>query len=149
VNREICGLLGEKGQHDLTVFYCVLDTATGELEYTCCSHQPSILIRRDGKVEELTTEDMYIGVIAQLQFKSGKTKMAKGERLVLYTDGIVEAMNAKLEQYDTKRLLAVTKESLKEKPAVYVKKVIDDVDEFCSHAKTHDDRAILCVDFKG
>jgi acetyl-CoA carboxylase alpha subunit len=58
-------------------------------------------------------------------------------------------MNDKSEQYDTDRLAAVTLRAAKAKAVEYVAQVIADVDEFCGHAKPHDDRAILCVDFKG
>ena len=149
VNREICQLLGEKSEHDLTVFFGILDTATGSFEYTSCAHQPAILLRKAGKTERLSTDDSYLGLLAKIEFTSKQVTLAKGDRLVLFTDGIVEAMNKAGDQYDEPRLLSVTAKCAGKSNKDYVDQVIADVDEFCSHAEPHDDRAILCVDYKG
>ncbi|RPJ08086.1 MAG: GAF domain-containing protein [Spirochaetaceae bacterium] len=147
VNSEICQLLGEKGEHDLTVFFGILDVSDGSFNYTCCAHQPAFLIRKNGPLEQLTTDDTSIGLEGDVKFSSGKKTLAKGERIVLYTDGIVEAMNPEGVQFDAERLAAATKVNADKTPEEYVDKVIEYVDAFCGHAKPHDDRAILCVDY--
>ncbi|RPJ04329.1 MAG: GAF domain-containing protein [Spirochaetaceae bacterium] len=149
VNSEICQLMGEKGEHDVTAFFGILDTQEGAFEYTCCAHQPGLWLKEKGGFEELTTEDTYMGLVADVKFTSKKIKLATGDRVVLYTDGIVEAMNQNGEQFDTRRLVSAVMANARNSAAVFVQRVIDDVDIFCGHAKPHDDRAILCVDYTG
>jgi serine phosphatase RsbU (regulator of sigma subunit) len=149
VNRDICSFVGEMSEHDLTVFFGILDVGTGRLEFTSAAHQPAILYRRrTGLIERLQTGSSYIGLTLNSVYKSGEVFLEKGDRLVMYTDGIVETKNREDELYDTKRLIEMTIKCSEMKPADYIERVFEDVNGFSGGAPLHDDRAMLCVDYK-
>ncbi len=149
VNKEICSFVGEMSEHDLTVFYGTLDTATGRFEFTNAAHQPAVLYRRkSGRIERLNTLSGYIGLTLNSTYKSGVVILEPGDRLVMFTDGIVETMNSRDELYDTKRLIDMTEKCSGMTPGEYIENVLDDVNKFSGGAPLHDDRAILCIDYK-
>jgi serine phosphatase RsbU (regulator of sigma subunit) len=70
-----------------TAIYCVLDTATGELDYTRAGHPEPILLRADGSTEALDAPGSLLGVFPEAQFETSRITMGKGDRLILYSDG--------------------------------------------------------------
>ncbi|HZD59710.1 MAG TPA: SpoIIE family protein phosphatase [Anaerolineae bacterium] len=74
----------------VTVFFAVLDTATGKLTYCSAGHPPAILHRVSG-VEILREHSPIIGAFAGMSYTQEETYLQKGDSLVLYTDGITEA----------------------------------------------------------
>src|SRR6185295_9298091 len=77
-----------------TVFYGILDTTTGALMYSSAGHQLPYVLRRAGGVEQLpATAGMGLGVMEDATFETRKAWLVAGDRLLLYTDGISEAMD--------------------------------------------------------
>jgi len=69
----------------------VLDPATGVLEYVNAGHNPPLLLRADGSLEELAATGLILGIIPQAVYASAATQLNVGDRLVLFSDGITEA----------------------------------------------------------
>lgn len=92
-----------KGESFVTVIYAVLDPAKGKLNMVSAGHEPVLIVRASGKVEELRGKGMPIGVAEPEDFdvivKEVSVDLQKGDRLVLYTDGVTEAMNAQQVQF--------------------------------------------------
>jgi sigma-B regulation protein RsbU (phosphoserine phosphatase) len=96
----------------VTLFYGVLNVRTGELRYSSGGHNPPYVASASGKVTALPgTGDTLVGVLEGLKYKTNTAQLPPGDALVLYTDGITEAMNAKRELFDEERLEAVLKET--------------------------------------
>lgn len=75
-----------------TAFYAVLDTATGEMTYSRCGHNPPRLRRADGRVESLEEgASLPLGVTEDPPLEEGSARLSVGDTVVLYTDGITEA----------------------------------------------------------
>ncbi|MEM7351101.1 MAG: PP2C family protein-serine/threonine phosphatase [Acidobacteriota bacterium] len=75
----------------MTLFYSVLDPATGDLEFACAGHPFPMLRRGDGTIEELGTGALPLGIHKNSTFATGETTLEHGDLLVLYSDGIPEA----------------------------------------------------------
>ena len=89
----------------VTVFYVIYNTKTGEIEYCNAGHNAPYLIHADGNVEALPmSTNCVIGAIEGLSFNAGSLKLENGDMLVLYTDGVNEAVNNALEEYGEQRL---------------------------------------------
>lgn len=73
-----------------TVAYALLDLRDGGLRYAVAGHPAPLLQRRDGAVEALCAGGPIIGLGAALPFEEGRARLAPGDRLVLYSDGITE-----------------------------------------------------------
>jgi sigma-B regulation protein RsbU (phosphoserine phosphatase) len=89
----------------VTVFFGVLNTRSGELQYSNGAHNSPYLRRAQGGVEQLPmTDGSILGKIPHLDFETRRVKLGKGDTLYLYTDGVPEAMNAESVQYEDARL---------------------------------------------
>lgn len=91
----------------VTVFYGILDPASGSLRYCCAGHNPPLLFRGDGTVEELKTPGIALGVLDEVHLSEANVKIGAGEILVCYTDGVTEAINDAEEPFGIERLIDV------------------------------------------
>lgn len=96
MNRTLCRT-GSRRTF-LSLFYGLLDPATGELTYVCAGHPFPLLRRLDGSVEELGSGGLPLGLKEPLEATPRSVAMAPGETLVLYTDGLVEAVDREARQ---------------------------------------------------
>jgi sigma-B regulation protein RsbU (phosphoserine phosphatase) len=90
----------------VTFFYGLLDTATGVLRYSNAGHNPPLLARADGSAEWLEVGGPVLGLDGGTTWQQGELALRPGDRLVFYTDGIVEARDASDEEFGTSRLQA-------------------------------------------
>lgn len=81
----------ERFNRFFTIAYLVLDTVSGRLCYSCAGHPPPMLLRRDGTVERLAEGGPPIGLGEFLDFEEATVDLEADDRLILYTDGVVEA----------------------------------------------------------
>jgi serine phosphatase RsbU (regulator of sigma subunit) len=75
----------------VSLAYAVLDQRAGSLLYSNAGHPPPLLLAPDGAVQRLERGGPVLGMIAGARFEEGSAPLAPGSRLVLYTDGVVEA----------------------------------------------------------
>ena len=92
VNRILCGNIAE-GRF-ISFFYCTLDTDLCSLTFASAGHYPPILVHTDGSVERLADGGPVLGVFPDAVYGQGRVPFGKGDRLVLFTDGITEARPA-------------------------------------------------------
>jgi hypothetical protein len=78
----------------MSIFYAVLDPATGALEYVCAGHPFPFIRRDDGRIEELGRGGLPLGMREDLPLETGTTELHPGDLLVFYTDGLAEAIDA-------------------------------------------------------
>jgi PAS domain S-box-containing protein len=74
-----------------TVFFAILDLATGEMDYCGAGHPSAFVIREDGGVEALSSVSPIVGAFEGAQFVATRSDLKGGDTLVSYTDGITEA----------------------------------------------------------
>ena len=92
----------------VTLFYGILDLATGALRYSCAGHNPPLLFRAaDLSVVELTTPGIALGVLEDVTLDEAEVTLEVGDVLVCYTDGLTEAINAAEEAFGVPRLIDV------------------------------------------
>lgn len=79
----------------VTLLCAVVHIPTGEVEYANAGHNPVFLHRMNGETTALSTADnMVVGIMPGMEFKTQKLVLAPGDSLLLYTDGMPEAFNA-------------------------------------------------------
>jgi serine phosphatase RsbU (regulator of sigma subunit) len=93
----------------VTVFYGILDPATGWLTYCNAGHNPPYLFRasKGAKVEALSRTGMALGVMEQTDWECKSVQLAAGDALLLYTDGLTDAQDTRARFYGERRLLEV------------------------------------------
>ena len=108
--REVNELLYEENETMMfvTVLYSIYDPGSGTLTYSNGGHDAPVLVRADGGAELLSlTGGVALGVAPDIKFPSRTVKLEPGDTIVLYTDGVTEAMNGDGEQFGVDRIQEV------------------------------------------
>ncbi len=103
----------------ITFFMTVADPITGELVFTNAGHNPPVLVRAKGGFEQLEGGGMILGILPMAQYQESRVKMESGDVLVLYSDGVTEAVNSKDEDFGEARLAEFVA-SIKDRPAMEI-----------------------------
>ncbi len=90
----------------LTVFYGVLDPETRMLTYANAGHNPPLVRRASGEIERLPRTGRFIGTLDNLHLTDAEVMLAPGDALVIYTDGVTDALNPSGQDYGQERLMA-------------------------------------------
>ncbi len=106
INRVISG--NTDFDKFITYFHCIYTRSTRELNYVNAGHNPPYLVRgKDGQVEELEKGGLLLGVMSGSQYELGTSTVTAGDIVVMFTDGVTEAMSPEEEEYGEERLLHV------------------------------------------
>ncbi|MFC1504163.1 GAF domain-containing SpoIIE family protein phosphatase, partial [Spirochaetota bacterium] len=132
-----------------TFFYYVLDIKKMTVWYSNAAHGPLLLYRKHrNEFEFLDTDGMPIGITKEGQYEEKTVKVEAGDILVLYTDGITEAMNMRRDQYTIERLQEMVEKN-GDKPVQEMTKIIyEDIVRFVAGAEQHDDQTLLIAKIK-
>jgi sigma-B regulation protein RsbU (phosphoserine phosphatase) len=134
----------------VTIFYGVLNTATGEIEYANGGHNPPYIIREDGKVEELEmTGGIALGIIEGLPFSVKKTTLKPNEGIFLFTDGVTEAFDTNEDLYSEERLISKLTENAKLNCRELAEAIIADVHVYSTGVPQSDDITVLSLKYLG
>ena len=129
----------------VTAFIAALDPTSGRLTYTNAGHNPGLLFRADGSVERLEASGMPLGLFPIVEYDKVETTLARGELLLLYTDGITEAANPKGDEFGLERLQAAVAKYTQE-PLVAVAVAIETaVEVFADGTPFGDDRTMVLL----
>jgi len=124
----------------VTIFYGILHTDTGELEYSIGGHNPPVLFSRDGKAELMETKGgMIVGMVEAARYTTGTIQLKPGDGILLYTYGVTEAEDPAENQYSEERLLELVKRTGSRPVEEIVPEVMRDVTVFAAGAPQHDD----------
>lgn len=93
----------------ITFCYALLDSESKKLIYVNAGHNPPILVRGDGSIVRLQGDGLAIGLQKDYVYHQTKIDLASNDRLLLFTDGVVEMSNSKDEQFGETRLIGLMK----------------------------------------
>jgi sigma-B regulation protein RsbU (phosphoserine phosphatase) len=97
----------------VTGFYGIYDSRDGSIRYACAGHNPPLLVDRQIRVRELDhAQTLPLAIHAETDFPEAVEWLSSGDTLLLYTDGITEAVNAAGEAYGRERLLSCIREDV-------------------------------------
>jgi sigma-B regulation protein RsbU (phosphoserine phosphatase) len=103
VNRLFCENTADTSY--ATLFFADYADATRRLRYVNCGHNPPFLVRKDGRVERLTATATVLGIFEDWESPVAEVHLAAGDSLVIYTDGISEALSDEGEEFGEDRVL--------------------------------------------
>jgi serine phosphatase RsbU (regulator of sigma subunit) len=145
VNHYTCSN-SQGGARYTTAFFAELDPATGDLVYINAGHNVPILRKKSGVVERLEVGGMPIGIFAESAYQIGTTRLEGGDWLVIFTDGVVEAENAKEEEYGEPALIRLVDRESGSTPAELLRRLWSELDLYVGNTPQHDD--ITCLVLK-
>jgi sigma-B regulation protein RsbU (phosphoserine phosphatase) len=129
-----------------TLVYAVL-SPDGGLAYAIAGHNPPALVSRGG-VRRLTVGGPLLGVFEEAQFEEQALRVADGDSLVMFTDGVTEARNAADEEYGEERLLACLTSHAGAPAVELMNRVFDAVHAFSGQAEQGDDMTVAVTRFR-
>jgi len=142
VNRYACSN-SAGGNRFTTAFLAELDAATGDVVYINAGHNVPILRKKSGFVERLEVGGIPVGILAEAPYQSGTARLEPGDWLVIFTDGVVEAVNAKDEEYGEAALLRLVDRESGSAPAELLRSLLAELDRHVGNTPQHDD--ITCL----
>src|ERR1019366_7240562 len=77
----------------ISLFFCIFDGDTGDLTYCNAGHNPPLIIRANGEWEPLPGGGPVIGILATIEYREYHARLAEGDTLAIYSDGVTEAAN--------------------------------------------------------
>jgi len=129
----------------VTLFLCICDFATGEITFSNAGHNPPIIFDPAGNPQEIGNfRNMPLGVEPDSKYEHSSITLDKGSTMLLYTDGITEAMSPDIKLYGYEGLLAFFKENITKKQSEISKKLLAELDKF-QHGKQFDDITFLML----
>jgi len=127
----------------VTIFYAVIDPSSGEMLYTSAGHNPPLLLRATGEAETLHCRGIALGILEDISLTQKETTLNIGDLLVLYTDGITEAINPQEEEFGLERLEEIIRNARDESASNILSHIDAAVKTFAAGEAQFDD--ITCI----
>lgn len=131
----------------ITLFCGVLDRE-GHFTYINAGHNLPILARTTGESELLTTKSVLLGAFDFVEYKPRQTRLNSGDVVVIYTDGVTEAVNADNEMFSDERLEALVKNSVNLSAEQIKQRILDEVLSFTRGLPQGDDITLIVLKMK-
>ncbi len=149
VLREVNELLHEDNEAAMfvTLIYATYDPENGAFTYANGGHNPPLVVRGDGSSSLLpSTDGVALGLVAGFDFGQATVTLSPGDTVVLYTDGVVEAMNKEDEQFGIERLQQLFLANPPTDARQAAMGILDAVNTFAGDAPQFDD--ITCLSLR-
>ncbi|MFA5222632.1 MAG: SpoIIE family protein phosphatase [Methanoregula sp.] len=130
----------------VTLFYGIIDNETHSLTYVNAGHNPPLVLRKKtGEIEELPLTGTAVGAMEDAKYTQEKIPLAPGDVMVLYTDGITEAINEQEEMFDVPRLIETIRKNGDSSSQEIADEIIRSVFAFCGTQPQFDDITLMVV----
>ncbi len=140
VNRHLVGFSSTR--KFATLFIAVYDPPAGTLTYVNAGHNPGLWISPGG-VDLLPSGGLPVGMMPGVVHKQASIRVAPGDTILLYSDGITEALNGGDEEFGMERLTALAVAGRTEAPAEILRRIFGAVNDFTTGVAQYDDQTIL------
>ncbi|MEO0812109.1 MAG: SpoIIE family protein phosphatase [Myxococcota bacterium] len=138
-----------QGDDYLTMFYSVLNTKDGTLQYSCAGHPGPFVMRQDGRIERLQSTAGPVGFGLGFEFGTESVVLEPGDRLLAYSDCALEAMSAEREEFGDERLESLLANTRELGAGDQLQRILEALREFRGGAAFEDDLTLLSVQRKG
>lgn len=131
----------------VTATYIIYSSDDRKVMIASAGHLPTFVLRnKSGQVESIQPkEGMPLGIMERVEFSQNETTLEQGDKIILYTDGIVEAKNLDRQDFGEERFLNLLKRSKDKKPKEIVDAINKDIQNFIGKAPQHDDCTLIIL----
>jgi phosphoserine phosphatase RsbU/P len=144
MNKYACSN-SQGGLRFTTAFLAEYDPVRRTLDYINAGHNNPILRRASGQIERLNVGGLPFGIMPEAKYESATVTLAHGDWLILFTDGLVEAENARQEEYGEARVLSVLGANASTTPTDLLKRLMLELDLFVGSTPQHDDVTVMLI----
>ena len=145
LNEVVCNNIAS--DKFVTFWYCTIDTAESRLTYASAGHWPPILFHKSGEGIPFRDGGTPLGIFSGWKYEDGGFPLASGDRLVLYTDGLTEAMNSDKQEFGEGRLLELCSSNIALSASEFLAAIREEVVTFCN-GNFQDDFTLVVVAVK-
>lgn len=135
------------GNRFVTFFFGILDPE-GNCSYVNAGHNPPVLMHLDGTMKELTDGGVVLGLFPEARYESRAVTLQPGDHLILFTDGVVEALNVAGEEFGKERLFALLNGKARASAPELLSSVRKAVLSFATNTPQHDDITLMVLGFR-
>ncbi len=128
-----------------TLFYGILNTKENIIKYCNAGHNPPFLFNNKSWSKRLDIGGVVVGMLPNFPFQEGNINMNKNDLLILYSDGVTEAMNAREEEFGEEKMLNIIRTYLKSSSDEIMQKILDEVKEHSKGVEQSDDITIMVI----
>jgi serine phosphatase RsbU (regulator of sigma subunit) len=151
VNRDLCR--DSLPSEFATIWYGLLDPATGRLEYACAGHEPPMILRAGGECEQLPIGGLIAGIDLALAYEPFHVALAPGELLLAFTDGVPDVMSFEGQRFGKRRLREVLESIAAEGERASangaIGRVLRELRQFGGLTVRQDDTTLVAVTYTG
>jgi phosphoserine phosphatase RsbU/P len=144
MNRYCCAHNME-GRRFTTAFFAEYDPVTRVLTYVRAGHNEPFLLRASGQFARLNAGDLPLGIDPNAAYRSTEITLAAGDRLLIYSDGLVEAVNGREEEFGEQRAIDLLKSAQGENAEETLQRLLSNVRAFTGQRRQYDDMTALVV----
>jgi len=138
------------GRMFVTIFYGILNTRTGDVQFSFGAHNPPFIKRKEGEVERISHESGFLlGMMDDMEYDVHKVTLRPGDTILLYTDGVTEAMNGNAELFEESRLVEALRRTNGAPLPEMLKGIQDDLVRFTAGTTQSDDITMLALQYRG
>ncbi len=128
-----------------TLFYGILDTVGKNFTCTNAGHNPPMLISQDGTCRRLETGGIVLGMLAQMPYQEEHIHLKSGDLLLMFSDGITEAMNDREQEFGEEKLIELLVKNRALSPEPLLKIIVAEVSEFTGAVPQQDDMTLVAI----
>jgi len=129
----------------VTLFYAELDPKKGTLAFLNAGHNPPLIVHSGGTMEQLAAGGLPLGIMPNADFREGRTFLHPGDVLVVYSDGVTEAVNPGGEEFGPTRLYEVVARNIDSSAAGIRDRIEAALTKFCQGTPAADDITLVIV----
>lgn len=142
VNKSLCSHIGP-GKY-VTMFYGMVDRRTRRMHYENAGHCLPLLVRASGAVEFPASFSGVLGLFSHWLYTNQEVELGAGDKLLLVTDGVIEAQGRRGQEFGYQRLISIVNSSDHQGPEPLGRSVLDAVSMHCNQ-KMRDDASLIVV----
>ena len=132
----------------VTCWFGILDLSTGEVKYTNAGHTDPLLVSGDNVSILKSKHSLVLGAIEETKFIENKITLKRGDKIILYTDGVTEAHNKDNELYGEARLIEFAKNNINNRPTDFIHNLRHDIIQFADGFEQFDDITMLICEYR-
>jgi len=129
----------------ITLFIARIDTKENTITYCNCGHEPGLMIRADGRIEELEQGGLVLGIDPDTEHCTTTAPFGQDDLLLLYTDGLIDAMNFEGQMWGKERLLEAIGHGCRHNARSFLQSLLTWRRRFVGLASQLDDTSVVAI----
>ena len=129
----------------VTLFYAELDPVSGSLAFLNAGHNPPLIVHSAGTVEQLASGGLPLGIKRDADYREGRTQLQHGDVLVIYSDGVTEAVSPTGEEFGPTRLYEVVSRNIEASASGIRDRIESSLTKFSQGTSAADDITLVIV----